>query len=120
MHLLYVSGQKHDYMGYCNFGPEKLLSQKEPVKLEQVCIVTVLFHPNQGHAINQRAIISGNWFKEDLWLNPVSMGDAREIPDDSPLRKTYTESWEKAKAQNSGISLARTMPQNLPPAPILN
>ena len=114
MHLLYVSGQQHDYMGYCKFGPEKLLSQKEPVLLGQACIVTVLFHPQQGHALNQRAIISGNWFKENIWLNPQGMADAREIPDDSPLRKTYAESWGKAKAQNSGISLVKAMPRNLP------
>ena len=113
-HLMYVSGQKHDYMGYCKFGPEKLLTQEVPVKLEKVCLITVLFHPQQGHALNQHAIVSSNWFKEDLWLNPQNMGDAREVPDDSPIKKTYLKSLEKARIQNSGITLVKAMPHNVP------
>ena len=113
-HLLYVSGQKHDYMGYCKFGPKKFLAQEEPVRLEKVCLVTVLFHPQQGHALNQHALISSNWFTDDLWLNPKCMGDAREVPNDSPIKKTYLTSLEKARIQNAGITLVKSMPQNLP------
>ena len=121
MHLLYVSGQKHDYIGYCKFGPEKLLTQKEPVRLEQVCLVTALFNPQNGsHALNQMALSSDNWFKEDLWLNPQNMADAREMPNDSSLSKSYKASLEKVRVQKSGICLVKAMPGNLPPKPNLN
>jgi len=120
MHLLYLSGQKHDYVGYCKYGPQSFLEQDKPVKLEFVCVATVMMHPQHGYAINQRAISHGNWFKENIFINPKNIVDAREMPADSPIARTYDTALEKAREHNSGITLVKKMPVDMPPQHNLN
>lgn len=120
-HLLYFTGQKHSYIGYCEYGAKHFLEQTKPVKIKQVSQVTVLFNPKMGgETIFQLPISADNRFKEDMWINPQNITDVREMADFSKLVKGYETGWANIRAQNSGISLVKKMPGNLPPRPDFN
>ena len=131
MHLVYISTLKQDFIGESEIAAEQLMGvvvgklyreheEQDYIKLENVSIAMNMMDQQGRHALNQRPFISSDWFTANLMINPKYIIDIRSIGKDSPLRKSYKQAWKKASAENSGITLVKAMPQNLPPTPNIN
>jgi len=124
MHLVYITTLKQDFIGESEIAAAPLMEQAVsgnlPIKLEKASIAMNMIDQQGRHALNQRPFISSDWFTANLMINPKYIIDIRSIGKDSPLRKIYKQAWKKASAENSGITLVKAMPQNLPPTPNMN
>lgn len=124
MHLVYIVTVRHDYIGESKLAAEPLMIEAlagHIVKLENASIAINQFNPQTGQTgVNQLPLIRGKFWAENISINPKYIIDCRTIPKNSPLRKSYKKSWEEARAQNSGISLVKHMPTDLPPTMSLN
>jgi len=117
-HLVYITTVKQDYIGQSELAAAPLMDQvvsgNLPVKLEKASLAMNMMDQHGRHALNQRPLISSDWFTANIPINPRHIVDIRAIGKDSPLRNSYNEAWKKASAENSGITLVKSMPQNLP------
>ena len=129
MHLVYITTLKQDFIGESEIAAEPLMRRVceadapvlgDAIKLEKASIAMNMIDQQGRHALNQRPFISSDWFTANLMINPKYIVDIRSIGKDSPLRKIYKQAWKKASAENSGITLVKAMPQNLPPTPNMN
>ena len=118
MHLVYISTLKQDYIGQSEIAAAQLMEQvvsgNLPVKLEEACLLYEGVNKQGQPGMIQRPLIATNWFTANLYLSTRHIVDIRTIGKDSPLRKTFKSNWKKARAENSGITLVKTMPKDLP------
>ena len=124
MHLVYISTLKQDFIGESEIAAEPLMKQVvtegQAVKLEKASVIMTAIGQNQRRVVLQTPLIHGNEFTANIQLNPKHIIDIKSLAQKSALRRFYQESWKKASAENSGITLVKAMPQNLPRTPNMN